>query len=288
MVHFKRLFAVLFAIAMLAAACSGDGGDATASGDVSAGESPCLVEGDAATGDPINVGSIQGRTGPDDFSSSGQGARAFFECVNANGGIDGRPINYIIEDDQWTPDVASQVAAKLVNDDNVVAMVGSSSFVECGVNSPLYEAEGVIAIEGTGVPRECFFSPNISAINAGPRNSSLGIAQFMRSEYDAESLVCVSQNIPNTGEWVCDGVEEWGAEVGVEVRTILHDPAAPDLISVVQDAVSGDPDGVIVMEPAGLAIAMLAVAEEQDLGDVTRWGGPTSLYLESFPEAIGE
>lgn len=299
----RRLFFALLALTLVATACGGDGdSSSTDSGaadsasaassatdaDGDSAPSPCLVTGDAATGDPIKVGSIQSKTGPDDFSSSGQGAKAFFDCVNANGGINGRPIDYIIEDDQWTPEVAAQAAASLVNDEGIVAMVGNASFVECGVNSPLYSDEGVIAVYGTGVPRECFFSPNISAINAGPRMSSLGISQYMASEYDAKSLVCVSQNIPNTGEWVCTGVEEWGASAGVDVRTILHDPANPDLISVVQDALSGDPDGVIVMEPAGLAIALLSVAEEQDLGDATRWGGPTSLYLDTFPDAIGE
>ncbi len=291
-----RWLTFVFAFALVLAACGGD--DDTADGDDSSGEtaegssgdgsSPCLVTGDEASGDPIKVGSIQSKTGPDDFSSSGQGAKAFFECVNANGGIDGRPIEYILEDDQWTPEVASQAAAKLVNDENVVAMVGNSSFVECGVNEPLYESEGVIAVYGTGVPRECFFAKNISATNAGPRISALGIAQYMASEYDATSLVCISQNIPNTGEWVCTGIEAWGESAGVSVRTILHDPANPDFISIVQDAVSDDPDGVIVMEPAGLAIPLLAVAEEQDLGGVARWGGPTSLYLDGFPESIGE
>ncbi len=75
---------------------------------------------------------------------------------------------FLLEDDQWTPKVASQLGAKLVNDESVVAMVGSSSFVECGVNEPLYEAEGVVAVYGTGVPRECFHSKNISPTNAGP------------------------------------------------------------------------------------------------------------------------
>lgn len=293
--HATVLFGLLAALVLLLAACGSDSddedgasGDETASESSGDGSSPCLVSGDAATGDPIKVGSIQSKTGPDDFSSSGQGAKAFFECVNANGGINGRPVDYLLEDDQWNPEVAGQAAAKLVNDEDVVAMVGSSSFVECGVNSPLYESEGVIAVYGTGVPRECFFSKNISATNAGPRISALGVAQYMASEYGAETMVCISQNIPNTGEWVCTGIEEWGATAGVSVRTILHDPANPDFISIVQDAVSDSPDAIIVMEPAGLTVPLLGVAEEQDLGDEAHWGGPTSQYLDGFPETIGD
>jgi len=42
------------------------------------------------------------------------------------------------------------------------------------------------------------------------------------------------------------------------------------------------------MEPAGLAVAFLAEAEKQDLRDETMWAGPTSLYLNTFPDAIGD
>ncbi len=110
----------------------------------------------------------------------------------------------------------------------------------------------------------------------------------MASEYGAETMTCISQNIPNVGEWVCNGLVEWGATAGVTVRAVLHDPANPDFISIIQDAVSDNPDAVIVMEPAGLTVPLLAVAEEQDLGDAAHWGGPTSQYLAGFPETIGE
>lgn len=276
------------------AATEAAGSDATAApegttGGGQASDSICVVSGSGeATGEPIKIGSIQGKTGPDDFSSSGQGAKAFFECVNANGGIDGRPVDYMIEDDQWTPEVAAQAATKLVNDEGVVALVGSSSFVECGVNEPLYEESGVVVVAGTGVPRECFFSKQISPTNSGPRISALGAAQYLAREKGATTMACISQSIPNTGTWVCQGLEDWGKTAGVEVRTILHDPASADFTAIVQDAMSTEPDAVILMEPAGLAAGFLKAAEEQDLKDATMWAGPTSLYLASFPETIGE
>lgn len=265
-----------------AAPAEGDWGTALPPGD-----SGCIVTGEKATGEPIKVGSIQSKTGPDDFSSSGQGAKAFFECVNANGGINGRPIQFILEDDQWTPDVAAQAAAKLINDEGVVAMVGSSSFVECGVNAALYEEKDVLTVYGTGVPKECFFAKQLSATNSGPRISAIGAAQYLAKTYGDKKMICLSQSIPSTGNWVCDGLVEWGKSQGVEVRTILHDPASPDFTALLQDAMSDNPDAIILMEPAGLAAAFLKVAEEQDLREKAHWAGPTSLYLQSFPATIG-
>lgn len=254
---------------------------------VAPGESGCIVSGSAATGEPIKVGSIQSKTGPDDFSSSGQGAKAFFECVNANGGINGRPIEFLLEDDQWTPDVAAQNASKLVNDEGVVGLVGSSSFVECGVNEALYEEKGIVAVYGTGVPKECFFAKQLSATNSGPRISAIGAADYLHRTYGDKTMVCLSQSIPSTGNWVCDGLVEWGKAQGVEVTTILHDPGAPDFTALIQQAMSTNPDAVILMEPAGLAVPFLKVAEEQDLREKAHWAGPTSLYLKSFPATIG-
>src|SRR5262249_36569485 len=64
-----------------------------------------LGNGQKATGEPILVGSVVGRTGPDDFSAGARAAAAYFKCVNDNGGINGRPIEYVVEDDQWNPEV---------------------------------------------------------------------------------------------------------------------------------------------------------------------------------------
>ncbi|MEY4254517.1 MAG: hypothetical protein RLZZ566_1987, partial [Pseudomonadota bacterium] len=60
-----------------------------ASGSAYAADSCGLSNGKAATGEPIQLGAIVGKTGPEDFSSSARSATAYFKCVNANGGING-------------------------------------------------------------------------------------------------------------------------------------------------------------------------------------------------------
>ena len=66
--------------------------------------------GKAATGAPVKVGGIYGNAAPGDFSSSTTAAKAYFDCVNANGGLNGRPIEYLTENDQWNPELAAQAA----------------------------------------------------------------------------------------------------------------------------------------------------------------------------------
>ena len=77
----------------------------TSSFSVSAAEGPVcgMNNGQKATGEPILVGGINGNAPPGDFSGGTDGAGAYFRCVNDNGGINGRPIKYIVENDQWNP-----------------------------------------------------------------------------------------------------------------------------------------------------------------------------------------
>ena len=59
-----------------------------------------------------------------DFTDISDLAAAYFDCVNANGGIYGRPVELIVENDELDPQKASAAAAKLIESDGVVAMVG--------------------------------------------------------------------------------------------------------------------------------------------------------------------
>jgi branched-chain amino acid transport system substrate-binding protein len=257
-------------------------------GTAIASEPKCgLGNGKAATGAPIALGGIVGRTGPADFSSPGDAAAAYFKCVNANGGIHGRPIEYTLEDDAWKPEQAAQAAAKLVNDKKVVAMVASNSFVECAANEATYEKNNVAVVAAVGIPRDCFFSKNYSPTNEGPRLSNLGAVQYMHEKFGVKNVVCVSPNIPGVGEFSCDGVKAWGATKGVTVNTILIDPAALDMTSIVLQAMSFKPDLIEASLPRDGVIALLKAAEDQDLGDKVKFAAPTSIYNVDFPKLAG-
>ena len=243
--------------------------------------------GKPASGEPIPIGAVVGKTGPDDFSASALAAQAYFKCVNANGGIHGRPIDYTIVDDQWNPEVAAQVATKLVKDRKVVAMVGNSSFVECGVNGKMYGQEDLMVIAGVGVPRECFFAKNYVPVNAGPRVSATVVGMHMAQAYRARKMACIIPNIPSLGNWACDGLKNWGEANGVAVEVITIDPGSPDATSTVLQAAAAKPDAIVLNVPKGIMVPMLAAAEQQGLARKIRFGSSTPAYNADVPKAIG-
>jgi branched-chain amino acid transport system substrate-binding protein len=259
-----------------------------ASGAMAQGKPACgLNNGKAASGEPIALGAVVGKTGPDDFSASALAAQAYFKCVNANGGINGRPVEFTIADDQWNPEVAGQAAAKLVKDRKVLAMVGSSSFVECGVNGKMYAQEDVMVLAGVGVPRECFFAKNYVPVNAGPRVSGTVVAMYAAQHYKSKKMVCVIPNIPSLGNWACDGAKDWGKANGVDVEVITIDPGSPDATSTMLQAASKKPDTIILNVPKGIMVPMLAAAEQQGLAKKIHFVSTTPGYNFDVPKAIG-
>ena len=246
-----------------------------------------MNNGKKATGEAIQLGAVVGKTGPDDFSASALASAAYFKCVNENGGINGRPVEYTIVDDQWNPEVATQVATKLVKDRNVVALVGSSSFVECGANAKMYADQGVMVIAGVGVPRECFNAKNYVPVNTGPRVSATTVAMYAAQKYKAKSMVCVIPNIPSLGNWACEGAKEWGKANGVAVETIAIDPGSPDATSTMLQAASKKPDVILLNLPKGILVPMLAAAEQQGLDQTIHFLSTTPAYNADVPKAIG-
>jgi branched-chain amino acid transport system substrate-binding protein len=243
--------------------------------------------GKPASGEPIIIGAITGKTGPDDFSNSTKAAKAYFNCLNANGGIKGRPVKYIVEDDQWNPEIAAQLAAKLVNDEKAVLMVGNSSFVECGANADFYKKSGILVVAGVGVPRECYFAENYAPTNAGPRVSMLGAMGYALDKLKAKSVVCIGPNIPNVGTWSCDGIAQLAKEKGLTAETILMDPGTADSTSTILQAAAFKPDAIILGLPKGVTVPLLTAAEEQGLNKTIKFLSAASAYDLSVPGTIG-
>src|SRR5262245_42126545 len=143
------------------------------SGTASAKKSVCgKGTGKKATGRPIKLGGINMLIPGVDFTTISKVAAAYFQCVNDNGGINGRPIQYIQYTEQLNPAQEAALARKLIQSDKVVGIVGNTSFAECGTNWKYYQSKGFVVI-GAGVQAECFGTPSFAMSNMGPRYSNI-------------------------------------------------------------------------------------------------------------------
>ena len=240
--------------------------------------------GKAAAGTPIPIGTVSSASGAGSFHEADLAVLAYFKCVNANGGIFGRPIAYYMEDDQSKLDTAAQAAKKLVEDRGVYVLVGSTSFIECIANAQYYARNNVLEI-GEGIPSQCFESKNIAAVNAGARQSGIAMADYARRKLGAKSVVCTVTKRPGT-DYLCGGMEKWGEKFGVKVTSIYSDPVTPDYNSLVLQLLATNADAAMTYGTQDIGIQILSAVQLQDGNARMKWTAPTSFYTTKFPKAV--
>ncbi len=240
--------------------------------------------GKAATGEPIPIGAVTTMTGLGSFKEADDAVKAYFDCVNANGGIHGRPIAYHDEDDQSKLDVAAQAGKKLVVDNKDYVLVGSTSIIECIPNEKLYIDQNILEI-GLGIPPQCYQSKNIAEINAGPRQSGIGGLDFARRKLGIKSAVCSIPKFPGS-DYSCGGAEEWGKKFGVKVTSIYSDPVSPDYNSLVLQILATGYDVIMIYGTDDIGAQIYNSAQQQDGAAKMKWTAPTSFYTVRFPGAI--
>jgi branched-chain amino acid transport system substrate-binding protein len=278
----KKLSAALAStgvLALLVAAFATGAASAPApvgSGKASATKSVCgLGTGKKATGRPIKIGGIGMLIPGVDFTTIGKVAKAYFDCVNDNGGIRGRPIQYILYDEQLNPAQQAALARKLVESDKVVGIVGNTSFTECGTNWRYYRSKGFTVI-GAGVQAECFGTPVFVETNMGPRYSNIGAAQAL-VRAGAKSIVVAS---PSTIAAYADGgAIKVAQRAGIPGRSIPVTLPVTDANTIVQQLyqAAGPGGGIILDFTPDTAPALMKAAEAQGLIDKVKWGSSTPI-----------
>lgn len=171
---------------------------------------------------PIKVGAISSLASGAAFPESAKAVKAYFDVINAEGGVHGRKLVLIAEDDKGDPKVAREAARRLVDREEVVAHVGSASTMECSVNAEYYASRGLVSLQGTGVDPACFGSPNISPVNTGPYVGLWAALYFASDVLKRQKVCAVLMDIPGMGPGYAEAVAAWKKHTGRSLA--LHDP----------------------------------------------------------------
>jgi branched-chain amino acid transport system substrate-binding protein len=242
--------------------------------------------GQKATGAPIKIGAVATKQPGTDFTDMPNGAKAYFDCVNDNGGINGRPIEMLLETEQTDPGQAAAAAKKLIDGEKVVAMAGNGSIIECAVNHKYYEAKGYNVI-AAGIAPECYGTSNIAAVNMGPRYSSDGAVQALIGK-GVKKIVFDQSNVPGTG-YIEAGPKLIAKEAGVPIETFKDNVPIQDANSIAVKLVqaAGQDGGVVLNFTPPEALKILKAAEQQGLQDKVKWGCSTPCNTDFLADALG-
>jgi branched-chain amino acid transport system substrate-binding protein len=289
------LLAVGLAVVVSACGSSNKSSSNTAAAPAATNAAPAATDaskcgdkpGQAATGTPIKLGAIATKQPGTDFTDIPNMAKAYFDCVNANGGVNGHPIQYLIETEQTDPAQAASVAKKLIQTDKVVGIVGNTSIIECAVNHKYYEQQGFFIID-SGIAPECYGTSNSAPVNMGPRYSSDGATQAV-IRAGAKKIVFDQSNVPGTG-YIAAGPTAIAKSAGIPIKTLTENVPIQDANSVaLKEVQAAGSDGAVVLNfTPPEALKILQAAQQQGLQDrVKAWACSTPCNTDFLAKALG-
>ncbi|WP_340107588.1 ABC transporter substrate-binding protein [Pikeienuella sp. HZG-20] len=242
--------------------------------------------------EPLRIGLLLSMSGP--AAPFGIPERDVIEILakkmNDEGGVDGRMIELFMYDDATNPTEAARGATKLIQKDNVVAIVGSttgSGTLAAGPVMMRYEVPIVAPNATLAVtsPENSFFPWVFRSLTGDLTNTRVLLERAIE---DGATKVGLFYQEDAYGKNTADFLQELAKEKGV---TIVESAAAPlkslDLTSQASKIRNADPEVVLIQASApALGAAFVRAARQVGL-DAPMWA-PLGLGQKSFVDNSGE
>lgn len=198
----------------------------------------------------VLVGSFIAQSGP--YAAIGvpyaNGIKAYFNWVNKNGGVNGRQIKFIIEDDQLNAANTTVAVKKLVEQDKVFALVGglgtpgvvaTYKYLETNKVPHIYQGagSGLIAIP-----------PNKYIFPVQPNYTTEGVlmVKYLSETKGAKTIAVIYRNLDD-GKELAASVKAEAAKRGVKVvADIPVEATASDMSTQILQLTAANPDAIVV------------------------------------------
>jgi branched-chain amino acid transport system substrate-binding protein len=254
---FRTLMAAVIATAALLTGCSKSGGEGAAAATIRIGEFASLTGKEATFG-----------------VSSHEGTLLAVEEVNAAGGVLGKPLELIYEDNRSTPGESLTIAKKLINNDKVIAILGEVASGRSLEVAPFAQQSRVPQISpsstnpdvtriGDYIFRVCFIDPFQGRLLAGFAKNTLKVKKVaIFSDVAAPYSV-------GLGKFFKEAWLAGGGEVVSEVKYTGGDKDFKAQLTVIKNAGADS-----IMVPGYYNDVGLIVAQARQLGiTVPMFGG---------------
>jgi ABC-type branched-subunit amino acid transport system substrate-binding protein len=257
-----------------------------------AGVAPTVKRGDrtGVAGGTIRVGGIFPLSGG--LSALGrpveQAARAYFRHVNDTGGVNGRRIEFIAEDDAADPNRTRSAAEKLVDQDKVFVMGPSFTPFSPDLVGFL-ERKGVPFIGFDGNTVDGFKSPSTISLGASIPPHAEVLVPYWYKKTRAERIGVVYLDVPPAREYLEHTKNVVCPKLGCEVvaeRAVQF--TTTDYTSILLAMRSANVNGIFIVTDPASAIKMLLQARTQNYKPSPGgYLGQHGIYLDLVPESCG-
>jgi branched-chain amino acid transport system substrate-binding protein len=205
------------------------------------------------TGEPIKVGAVLSLTGPGAGLGGPErnGIQLAEKRINERGGIRGRPLKVIIEDDGSKPDIAKSKAESLIHGEKVVALLGPSLTASTGAVATVTNSMRLphLCITGLGPPIELTYKSLFHMMPPQMLNAK-AMLEYIAKGLKAKKLGVLHDS--GYGQLVMTNILNHYKDYGIEiVATEKFEVGATDVSTQAAKVRAAEPDvvGVIATSP---------------------------------------
>jgi len=204
-------------------------------------------------GPPIVIGAVLSLTGPGAGLGGPErnGILLAEKRINERGGVRGRPLKVIIEDDGSKPDIAKSKAESLIHGEKVVALLGPSLTASTGAVATVTNGLGLpqLCMTGLGPAIESSYKSLFHLLPPQPLNAR-AMLEYIGKGLKAKKLGVLHDS--GYGQLVMSQIQALHQDYGVEiVATEKFEVGATDVSTQAAKVRAAAPDvvGVIATSP---------------------------------------
>ena len=201
---------------------------------------------------PVKVGFVGGFEGRNaDLAQVGRdGALLAMEEFNTEGGLDGRPVELIVRDDQNDPEVAAEVDRQLI-DEGVVAILGHMTSQMSVAGVPVANENEVVLLSPTASTNDLTgiddYFLRVYAPNAGDAEA---LALLAREHLDVKTVSAIYDvdNRAHTETWLRAFSEAFEANGGhISIAQEFGSSQEVSLLAAAENLLIVNPDAIFVL-----------------------------------------
>ena len=275
------LLGLLIFMMVFASACSSDKSSSDSKGGTSTDKK-----------EPIKIGVLASKTGA--LEAYGKQTLRGFElgldyATDGKREVAGRKIEFIVEDTETKPEVAVQKATKLLEEDNVDFLVGSSSSADTLAVLPLAEEyQKVMVVEPAAADSITGSEFNKYIFHSARNSSQDAVAGAAAIAKKGVKIATLAPDYSFGRDGVAafkEAAKKLGAEI---VKEEYADPAATDFTSNIQKIIDAKPDYLfVVWAGANSPWKQLSDMRVQEKGIKISTGAPDIAALSTMEPLIG-
>ncbi len=248
------------------------------------------AETQGVTDDEIVIGSVNDLSGI--FAAVGvpatKGANVVFDRVNANGGVHGRKIRYVVEDNGYQMPRAMQGYNKLLNRDKVFAMLQSLGTPMNLAGFKLLDPKGIPNVAPLSAARQMLQEPmknKFTSFSSYYDQARVGV-KYLAQEFGGDK-VCTMYLPTDFGKEILEGSQEGAKEAGITFAAeTTHKPDETDFVGSLSKLKEEGCDIVTIALGVRQAITVVGTAKKMGLTDM-KFLGTSASFLTVVAQVPG-